>query len=188
MIVNATQIRVGMILLLDAELYRVLWTMHRTPGKGNACMQTKLKHVLTGKNLEKRFLSTERVERATLDSESMQYLYQEPDALIFMNNETFEQISVSKELLADGVLFLKEGDNYDLTFYESQVVSVQLPLTVNLEVTYAAPEVRKATATSSLRPVEVENGMTIQAPAFIKTGDVIKINTETMSYVERVSI
>ena len=187
MVINATQIRVGMILLIDKELYRVLWTMHRTPGKGNACMQTKLKHVINGKNMEKRFLSSERVEKAMLESKEMQYLYAEPDSLIFMDLETFEQDGLSKDIIGEGLQFLKEGENYVLTLYDDKFIGIELPATIELKVTYAPPEVRKATATSSLRPVEVENGLTIQAPAFIKEGDVIKVNVESMQYLERVS-
>lgn len=187
MIINATQIRVGMVLVVDNELYRVIWAMHRTPGKGNACMQTKLKHVKNGKNLEKRYLSSERVEKAVLEAKSMQYLYSEPESLIFMDEETFEQEPLPKDLIGDGLAFLKEGETYQVTIHDDQVIGIDLPATIEVKVTYAPPEVRKATATSSLRPVEVENGMTIQAPAFIKEGDIIKINTETVTYLERVS-
>ena len=187
MIINATQIRVGMVLLVDNELYRVTWTMHRTPGKGNACMQTKLKHVQSGKNLEKRYLSSERVEKAVLESSKMQFLYAEPDGLIFMDEESFEQQSLAKDLIGDGLQFLKEGESYDVTLYDDVVIGVELPVTMILKVTHAPPEVRKATATSSLRPVEVENGMTVYVPVFIKEGDMIKVNTDTMTYQERVS-
>ena len=187
MIINATQIRVGMVLVVDNELYRVIWAMHRTPGKGNACMQTKLKHVKNGKNLEKRYLSSERVEKAVLEAKSMQYLYSEPDSLIFMDEVTFEQEPLPKDLIGDNLAFLKEGETYQVTIHDGQVIGIDLPTTIEVKVTYAPPEVRKATATSSLRPVEVENGMTIQAPAFIKEGDIIKINTETVTYLERIS-
>lgn len=182
----ATQIREGQILDLEGELYRVTWTMHRTPGKGNAVMQTKLKHVITGKNLEKRFMSNERVEKASLETREMQYLYKEGDHFIFMDNDSFEQMHIAADLLDEGAHFLADGVNYPVTFYESQAVGIELPQSLDFKVTVAPPEIKKATATSSLRPVTIENGMTIMAPGFIKEGDVIRINTADNSYIERV--
>lgn len=183
--INATQIRTGMVLVLDNELYRVTWTMHRTPGKGNACMQTKLKHIINGKNMEKRFLSSERVEKASLDGRDMQFLYAEGDSLNFMDNENFEQTVINGDLVGDGVKFLVEGASYPVTFFEGTPVGVSLPLTITLKVTMAPPEIKKATATNSMRPVELENGMSVNAPGFIKEGDMVKISTDTCEYVER---
>jgi len=185
MVINATQIRVGMILDMEGELYRVTWTMHRTPGKGNACMQTKLKHIMTGKNLEQRFLSNERVTRADLETKDMQYLFHDGESFVFMDSATFDQIPLTEELIGPGHVFLKEGVTYYVTLFQDAPVGIELPKSVSLKVTSAPPEVRKATASSSLRPVEVEGDLTILAPAFIKEGDMIKINTETMEYIER---
>ena len=187
MIINATQIRVGMILNIEGDLYRVSWTMHRTPGKGNACMQTKLKHVVTGKNLEMRFLSNERVNKADLETKEMQYLYKEATGFVFMDNQTFEQLTLSEELIGEGYVFLVEGGHYFSTFYQDKIVGLELPKTVNLKVTMAPPDIKRATATATLKTVELENGMSIQAPGFVKSGDTLKINTETAEYVERVS-
>ncbi|RAP38890.1 elongation factor P [Candidatus Marinamargulisbacteria bacterium SCGC AAA071-K20] len=184
--INATQIREGMILVIDEELYKVNYTIHRTPGKGNACMQTKLKNIVSGRNLEKRFLSSERVEKAVLDTRKMQYLYSDGEGYVFMDNETFDQITLSQELMGESNKYLKESDNYSVTFYEDGPVGIELPKTIEIKVTVAPPEVKKATASASLRPVELENGMTVNAPTFIKEGDMIKINTETNEYLERV--
>jgi len=184
--INATQIREGMVLLIDNELYRVTWTMHRTPGKGNACMQTKLKHVVNGRNLEKRFLSSERVEKAMLETKSMQYLYKDSEGYIFMDNETFDQITVSDDVIGEASKFLKEDTSYLITFFDGQIVGLELPKSMDLRVISAPPEIKKATAAASLRPVTVENDMTVNAPAFIKEGDLIRVNTETCEYIERV--
>lgn len=186
MIINATQIREGMIIVLDNELYRVTWTMHVTPGKGVACMQTKLKNIINGKNLEQRFRSNDRVEKADLETRDMQYLYDDETGMVFMDNNTFEQVSLSLDLVGDGKRFMKEGQTYLVTNYESQAVGIELPKTLDFRVTIAPPEIKKATAASSLRPIEIENGMSINAPAFIKEGDIIRINTETLEYIERV--
>jgi elongation factor P len=184
--INATQIREGMILLLDNELYRVTWTMHRTPGKGNACMQTKLKNIVNGRNLEKRFLSSERVEKAVMETRSMQYLYKDSEGFIFMDNETFDQNPVPDDIIGEAAKFLKEDTSYIITFFEGQIVGMDLPKSMDLRVISAPPEIKKATASASLRPVLVENDMTIHAPAFIKEGDLIRVNTETCEYIERV--
>ncbi|RAP32911.1 elongation factor P [Candidatus Marinamargulisbacteria bacterium SCGC AG-410-N11] len=185
--INATQIRKGMILIIDDELYKVTWTMHRTPGKGNACMQTKLKNIINNRNLERRFLSSERVERATLETKSMQYLYKDSSGFIFMDNETYDQISVSEELVGEDEKYLQENINVTLNFHDEKAVGIQLPQTMDFEVSSAPPEIKKATASASLRPITLINGMVIQAPVFIKTGDIVKVNTESGDYVERVS-
>ena len=184
--INATLIREGMILIIDSELYRVTWKMHRTPGKGNACMQTKLKNIINGRNLEKRFLSSERVEKAQLETRSMQFLYKDGTGYVFMDNENFEQITLNDDLLEGAAQFLKEEINYVVTFHDGNPVGLDLPKHMEIKVTYAPPEVKKATASASLRPVELENGMTINAPTFIKEGDILKVNTETNEYMERV--
>ncbi|RAP32398.1 elongation factor P [Candidatus Marinamargulisbacteria bacterium SCGC AG-414-C22] len=184
--INATLIREGMVLVIDGDLYRVTWKMHRTPGKGNACMQTKLKNIINGRNLEKRFLSSERVEKASLAARSMQYLYKEPTGFIFMDNESFDQITISTDIIGESAKYLQESEDYQVTFYEENVVGLELPRTMELIVTLAPPEIKKATAAASLRPVECENGITVNAPSFIKDGDKIRINTETGEYLERV--
>ncbi len=184
--INALQIKVGNILDMEGELYRVTYTQHVTPGKGVACMQTKMKHIINGKNLEKRFRSAEFVEKASLNESKMQYLYEGQDGYVFMDNETFDQIELSADLIGESKFFLVEGETYGVQFHETNPVSVEFPKSVELKVTYAPKEVRKATASASLRPVELENGLTIQAPVFIKEGDVVRVNTSTNDYMERV--
>ena len=184
--INATLIREGMILIIEDELYRVTWKMHRTPGKGNACMQTKLKNIINGRNLEKRFLSNERVEKASLNSKSMQYLYKDSNSFIFMDNNTYDQINIDNDIIGDSEKFLQENEDYEITFFEEKIVGLELPKTIELTVTSAPPEIKKATAAASLRPVECENGIIVNAPSFIKDGDKIKINTDTGDYLERV--
>ena len=187
MVINATQIRVGMILNIEGELYRVTWTMHRTPGKGNACMQTKLKHLANGKNLEMRFLSNERVDKAELMTKDMQCLYPEGDSFVFMDLQNYEQVSIPIEIAGESHVFIKDGETYPVTYYNDQVVGLELPKNITLQVIMAPPDIKRATATATLKTVELENGMSIQAPGFVKEGDKIKINTQTFEYVERVS-
>lgn len=183
--INATHIREGMILRLNNELVKVTYKMHVTPGKGQACVQTKLKNIINGKNLEHRFRSNDKVEKAMLDTRSMQFLYKEPAGYIFMDNESYDQQPLNEELIGSAAKYLIEGETYSVTFYEETPVGIDLPLTVTLKVEMAPPEIKRATATNSLRPVTLENNMTVNAPGFIKTGDLIKVNTETDEYVER---
>ncbi len=188
MIIVATQIREGMILNLENELYRVTWTMHRTPGKGNAVMQTKLKNIISGKNLEKRFMSNEKVDKAELMTHDMQFLYEDPgQGLVFMNNTDYEQIILPKDMAGAAVQFLVEGDAYLVSFFGETPVGLEMPTSVTVKIAMAPPDVKRATATNSLRSVETDKGLTVQAPSFIKEGDLIKINTETLAYIERVS-
>lgn len=183
--INALQIKVGNVLDIDGELYRVTYTQHVTPGKGVACMQTKMKNIVNGKNLEKRFRSAEMAEKVSLTESKMQYLFEGQDAYTFMDNETFDQIELSADLVGDDHYFLVEGETYSVQFHEENPIGLELPNSVELKVTYAPKEVRKATASASLRPVELENGMTINAPVFIKEGDVLRVNTSTKEYMER---
>lgn len=187
MIINATQIRPGMILIIEGALYRVTWTMHRTPGKGNACMQTKLKHIVTGKNLEQRFLSTERAERAELETKELQYLYTDGTDYMFMDNRTFDEYRLAASVIEGAEKFLEEGAVYPATFFDGQPVGLELPKTIKFKVVTAPPQIKKATATNSMRAVTLENDLEILAPGFIKEGDTIRVNTETMEYVERVN-
>ena len=184
--VVATQIREGMILNLEGELYKVTKTQHVTPGKGVACMQTKLKNIINGKNLEKRFRSADRVERVSVISKSMQYLYDDPNGYHFMDLETYDQICLDTDFVGVKKWYLVEENTYQVAFHEVTPVDIDLPAAVEFTVTSAPPEIRKATASSSLRPVTVDNGMTVQAPAFIKEGDKIKVSTESGDYIERV--
>ena len=186
MSIAATQLRVGMIIELDGDLYRVTAFQHVKPGKGVAYMQTELKGVINNKNRNERFRSADQVDRVALIEKPMQFLYMEADNAVFMDEETFEQYQMSKDLLGDSESFLKDGETFTVGVYEEQLLTIVLPKSIELTVTEAPPEIRKATASSSLRPIVVENGMTVKAPAFIKEGDRIRVNTETMEYIERV--
>jgi len=186
MYITATQIREGMVLKIEDELYIVTWRFHRTPGKGDACIQTKLKNISSGKNMEYRFRSSDKAEKADLETKEMQYLYKDDSGFVFMDNETYDQHILSEELIGESAKFLNEGVNFCITFYQETPVGLELPRTMDLKVVSAPPEIRKATASSSLRPVTLENDIVVQAPAFIKEGNVIRVTTENLEYVERV--
>lgn len=185
--INATQVREGMIIKLHDELYKVTWTMHRTPGKGDACIQTRLKNVINNKNLEHRFRSSDKVDRVDIRSRKMQFLYKQDEYFTFMDEEDFEQYNLTADLIGDAAQYLLDANSYQVQLYDEMPVGIELPKSIELEVTMAPPEIKKATASSSLRPVTVKNDITVNVPAFIKTGDIIRINTDDGSYIERVT-
>ena len=143
--------------------------------------------IRNGKNLEKRFRSADRVEKVVVAETPCQYLYKDSTGYVFMDNETFEQYPLSEDMVGEDHFFLVEGETYKISIYNEQVVGLILPLTVDLKVETAPPSIKKATATSSFRPVTLENGMEVQAPTFVKENDVIRINTESKEYIERVT-
>ena len=183
---NTSDIRNGAVILHKNKRMKVIEFQHVKPGKGGAFVRTKLKDIQSGKVIDETFNSGHKIELIRVEAKAMQFLYVDGDAYVFMDNETFDQITVSDDVVGESEKFLTEEVDYNITFYDEQIVGFELPKTMDLKVTLAPPEIKKATATSSLRPIELENGMTVNAPAFIKEGDIIKINTETSEYLERV--
>ena len=183
--INATQIRKGMIITVDGELYRVVDFTHVTPGKGQALMQTKLRRLKDGTIHDYRFRSKDRVEQAYLETIEMEYLYFEGDDYVFMNLETYEQIRLTAEVLGDTVIFLLPNMVFSIEFSEKQPVGVNPPLTVELEVVKTAPFLKGATAAAGNKPATLETGIVVSVPQFIKEGDKLKIDTRDGSYIER---
>lgn len=183
--INATDIRRGMILKMDDGLYQVFDFTHITPGKGRAFVQTKLRNLESGVIKDYRFRSSDRVEKAFLDSHEMQYMYNDGEFYYFMNNETFEQISLSREYLGDGIYYLKPDTIISMQFHEKRPLGVQLPASVELEVVETEPAVKNATVSNVTKPATTETGLVVQVPPFINSGETIKVNTETGEYISR---
>jgi elongation factor P len=181
----ATKIKVGNILIIDGELARVTRTDHITPGKGNACMQVKMKNIRSGQNIEKRFRSSENVERAVLEQRKLEYLYSDPDGFHFMNHETYETISLPADFVGDNKYFLVENMEVEIEYYEEEALGVLSPMTVDLKVVETSPEIKNATASDSKKPATLETGLVVNVPAFIKEGEYIRVKTETKEYLER---
>jgi elongation factor P len=179
--------RNGMTLVLEGELYTIVEFMHVKPGKGGAFVRTTLKHVKTGRVVDRTFRAGERVETARLERRPHQFLYEDELGLHFMNLETYEQIVVPPELV-QGREFLKEGGTADVLVHaETETpVLVELPVHVELQVVETDPGVRGDTATGGTKPARLESGAVVQVPLFVEVGDVIRINTETRTYIERV--
>lgn len=181
----ATQLRVGMTILFNNEPHTVVSVQHVTPGKGRGMMQTKLKNLKTGVGFENRFRSDEKVERARLEQHEMEYLYNDADGYHFMNSSTYEQMCLSKDILGESVNFLTPNVKFMIEFYEGAPVGVEPPKVVELKVVETAPNLKGATATASPKPATLETGLIINVPSFIEEGQVIRVDTVELKYLER---
>ena len=182
----AGEIRKGATFELEGSVYRVVEFMHVKPGKGSAFVRTTLKNVITGKNLERTFNPNEKLEEAQVTVEEMQYLYADGDMYVFMNTETYEQVELTKEQISDTLPYLKDNMLVKVLSYKGNIFGVEPPTFVELEVTYTEPGIKGATATGTTKPATVETGATFNVPIFVEIGDKIRIDTRTVSYMERV--
>ncbi len=183
--ISGNEIRVGNIINYQGKLWAVTKTQHVQPGKGGAYMQAEMKSLVEGTKLNERFRSAETVERVYLDEMDHQFLYEEGDDLVFMDQETFEQINISKDFVGEGAAFLQDSMIVKLSLYEGRPIAVQLPDTVVLEISEAEPVVKGQTASSSYKPATLSNGLRVMVPPHISTGMKIVVNTADCSYVER---
>ena len=184
--ISVNDFKRGVVIKLDGELYSVIEYQHVKPARGGAFVRTKMRNLKKGTVVEKTFRGGEKVEDVKIVKTQMQYLYEEGDSLVFMDTESYEQESIPKKAIGDALRFIKEQDMVDIAMYEGEPVTVEPPLTVILKVTYAEPGLKGDTATNVLKPVKVETGAEVRVPLFINEGDMIKINTETGEYLERV--
>ena len=185
--INSQDIKKGTCIRLDGKLYFCIDFLHVKPGKGNTIMRTTLKDVVRGNVIERRFNIGEKLEDVRVERRPYQYLYQEGEEFIFMNQETFEQIPIAKSLI-NGVDFMKEGQIVDVVSDASTdtILFADMPIKVQLAVTYTEPGIKGDTATNTLKPAKVESGAEVRVPLFINEGDVIEINTQDGSYTGRV--
>ena len=185
--INAQDIKNGTCIRMDGRLYFCIEFLHVKPGKGNTFMRTKLKDVVDGRVLERRFNIGEKLEDVRVERRPYQYLYMDGDDAIFMNQETYEQIPIIKEVIT-GVDYMKEGDVVEVVTDASTetVLFAEMPVKTVLEITYTEPGLKGDTATNTLKPATVETGATIKVPLFINTGEKIEVDTRDGSYVGRV--
>lgn len=185
--VQANRMRPGQVIIFNGDLCRVMSVAHLTPGNKRGLVQTKLRNLKTGNQLDNRFSATEDVEAAFLEKHKMEYLYDDGEIYHFMNQENYEQVGLNHDLLGDAIKYLLPNTALDVTFHEGVAVGVELPKTVDLRVIEADAAMKKQTASASYKKAKVETGLMVQVPPFIETGDTIRINTETDEYLERVS-
>jgi elongation factor P len=183
---KAKEIRKGTILLVKGALYRVMEFNHHTPGNLRAMVQVKLRHVINGTQTEHRFSSTEDIETADVYSNPASFLYSDGSGYHFMNSETFEEITISDEMMGDSKYYLQEGMQIHVSTYEDNPIGIELPLTVVLSIVETEPSLRGATATSSAKPAKTDTGLQVAVPTFVNVGDHIVVNTETGEYLSRV--
>jgi len=183
---TTSDLRPGAVIKFNGENCQVLESEHRTPGNLRAFYQVKLRNLRSGKLLENRFRSGESIDFVRVERHNYQFLYKEGDNFIFMNNENYEQIPVEATFIGSVVNFLKENQEVQISFEETQVLIVELPPTVNLRIIHAEPGLKGDTATNVLKPSTVETGAQVSVPLFINEGDLIKVDTRSGIYLERV--
>ncbi len=185
-LIPATQLRVGMLINYQNDLYRIMAVTHVTPGNWRGMVQTKMRSVRSGTQTENRFRSEDKVDRVTLEQHEMEFLYGEGDDYHFMNTENYEQISLGADMLGDVASYLLPNLRVTVDFYEGKPIGVTPPKTVDLRVTDTAPGLKTATVTNSLKPATTETGLVVPVPNFVETGDVIRVDTDGGTYLSRV--
>ena len=185
MLIPATQLRVGMTVEHQNDLWRVMNVVHVTPGNWRGMVQTKLRNLRSGTQTENRFRSEDKVERVTLEQHEMEFLYESDGQYHFMNTETYDQIALDTELLGNAVSYLRPNARIQVELHDGTPMRVSLPKTVDLKVVETAPGLKSATVTNVLKPAKTETGLVVQVPNFIGEGDVIRVDTESGGYLSR---
>ncbi|MGE5559271.1 MAG: elongation factor P [Bacillota bacterium] len=185
--ISVNDLKTGLTLEINGEIFQVVEFMHVKPGKGAAFVRTKLRNIRTGNMLEKTFNAGEKVSRAHIETREMEYLYNSGDDYFFMDKENYEQISLTRDKLGDVVYYLIENMVVMIQFYQGQTMGVDLPTTVDLEVTVTEPGFKGDTATGGTKPAKVSTGLTVNVPLFVNIGDVIAVDTRTGGYIRRVN-
>lgn len=183
---KASEMKKGQTIKVDGNLFAIVDFQHVKLGKGGAVYQTKIKSLIDGFIQNIRLRSDEIIEEAYLDKRTYEYLYSAGSEHVLMDTETYDQISLDDDAFGDGQKYLKPNTQLQVSMYENKPVVVTLPNTVDLEVTDTAPEIKGATATNQYKPATLETGLTISVPPFIKSGDMIRVDTRTCEYVTRV--
>lgn len=184
--ISTNDLRTGLTIELDGEVWTVIEFLHVKPGKGAAFVRTKLKNVQTGAVLERTFRAGEKVPRAHVEYKEMQYLYKQGDEYVFMDANTFEQLTLSADTIGDGVKYLKENMTVGVEMYQGAPIGVSLPNFVELEVVETDPGLKGDTQSGGSKPATLETGAVVQVPLFVKVGDKIQVDTRTDQYLKRV--
>jgi elongation factor P len=184
--ITSTDLRKGVTFELDGDLHRVLEYQHSYIGRGSANVRVKLRNLRTGRSIERTFGASEKFRDVRLELRQVQYLYRDGDLYYFMDTETYEQPALSAETLQENVDYLKEGLTLSISMHEGQPVEIELPVTVDLEVTHTDPGVKGDTATGATKRATLETGLVVQVPLFVEEGDNVRVDTRTGEYLTRV--
>ena len=183
--ISSTQMRPGMVVKFNNDLFSVFSVAHRTPGNLRGFVQAKMRNLRSGTMIEHRFSSEDKVERAIMDEVEMEYLYDDGENYYFMNTENYEQTHLSKDLLGDATSYLIPQLKVKVEFYEGKPMSVELPATVDMTVVETEPGMKGASVSNVTKPAKMETGLVVQVPPFIKEGEKIRVNTTEGAYLER---
>jgi len=184
--ISAGDFRKGMTIEIDGQVYIIVDFQHVKPGKGAAFVRTKIKNIMTGAVLERTFSPTERMPRAHIEKKEMQYLYNDGNLYYFMDTETYEQLPLNRDQVEDSLPYIKENMTVTIKFFKGEAFSVEPPNFVELEVASTEPGFKGDTATGGTKPAVLETGATIQVPLFVNTGDIVRVDTRTGEYMERI--
>ncbi|MGB9772707.1 MAG: elongation factor P [Bacteroidota bacterium] len=185
---TTSDFRAGMTIRFNGELWTLVEFQHVNPGNWRAFVRTKLKNLKTGRVIENRFRAGEEIDVVRIEQKEYQYLYRDGLSFVFMDNETYDQIAVSPDIIGESSRFLKEGERVTISFNGSEIVGIELPILVELKIVQTVPGIKGDTATGGTKPATVETGATVNVPLFLNEGDIIRIDTRTGEYVERVKI
>ncbi len=183
---DTSRFRNGLKIELDGEPYTIVYFQHVKPGKGGAFVRTKVKNLKTGRTVDRRFRSGEKIEEADIEDRRMQYLYKDGDNLIFMDSETYDQIPFTNEQVGEASMFLKENLDVDVLFWRGKPINIELPAFIEAQITHCEPGIKGDTASNVTKPATIETGAVVRVPLFIKEGERIRVDTRSGEYVERV--
>ncbi|OLE16009.1 MAG: elongation factor P [Gemmatimonas sp. 13_1_20CM_3_60_15] len=185
MAMPATQIRRGMVLVFNGEPCRVVEFRHHTPGNLRAMVQAKLKNLRTGSNFEHRFRAADTIEKASMETHELEFMYQGGSTYHFMNTENYDQLEIDEEVLGDNAQWMQAGMRIMAEYYQGRVIGIDLPNSLVLEIVDTAPVMKTATKTASTKPAKLENGVTVNVPEFVSTGEKVRVNPNTGEYMDR---
>lgn len=185
MAIPATQIRRGMVIVFEGDPCRIIEFRHHTPGNLRAMVQAKLKNLRTGSNFEHRFRAADSIDPASMETHDLEYLYDSAGTYHFMNTQNYDQLEMDEESLGDNAQWMQPGMKIQAEFYEGRPVSVKLPSSMTLEIVETAPVMKTATKNASSKPARLENGVTVNVPEFLSSGERIRVNPSTGEYLER---
>ena len=185
---STSDFRPGLVIKYNNDLWTVVEFQHVNPGNWRAFVRTKLKNVKSGKVIENRFRAGESIDIIKIERKEFQFLYRDGSGYVFMDKESYEQLSVQEDQIGDGAKFLKDGESVDILFNGNDITGIELPITVDLQVKETVPGVRGDSANAGTKPATMETGATVNVPLFINEGDLVKIDTRTGDYIERVKL
>lgn len=185
--ISTGDLRKGVVIEMDKQLFSVMEYQHLKIGRGSAQVRMRLRNVRTGAVIDRTVQAGDKWPRVRLEQRRVQYLYEEPPNHVFMDQETFDQITLTREQLGDAANYLKDGIEFELLMYEDEPIGVEMPITIDLKITDTDPGFRGDTASGGTKPATLESGLVVNVPLFVTSGETIRVDTRTGTYVERVS-